>query len=607
MRFWDVRKDPKTEAIRHTLSPGFGHALLAPLVSNIFDTLEVSASLCHTGGEWFPLHVQPSVLAFESAHLKDHERVVRNERCVTEVLRTGKARRAEHGGFCDVFAPIFAQDRVTAILVSGPFLLARPTGADVLTHWRWLTGRQGHPTDPQFAAYLAATLGTLVLDRGMDRSFERLVVCLTELMSGTGAAGGLASEADRLRVELEKARFVERAWKTVAEMIDERSSEAWRRDGSRADLRRVGLERPPEAVLVGFTVNLIAGDPVDEAIRLDAFKRHSVALALGFGNAIAGQVGDHGVVFLSAERGSKARRRQKLIELGERALRIARKDFGFALHFGFADAPAVIPLEQSFHGALSAAELALVQGVKLRTAESGAGPAHSARHLREELGRDVEEHPERLRARFDRYLETVASRSGYRIDPIRVHLEIGFEKLAEPLLRNGAVDQKSLVTMRDSLERAAAEVRTIGELFVAYRKAIEDLTHALQAPVAARHDRNLRRGIDYMRAHYIEPITRAKVARVAGLTPSYFSVLFKRHEGKTFESSLRDLRVRRAQQLLGGGELNVTRVAELSGFHSLQYFSRVFRQALGTTARSYRQQALTAARRTEQKYKKKYT
>ena len=98
-----------------------------------------------------------------------------------------------------------------------------------------------------------------------------------------------------------------------------------------------------------------------------------------------------------------------------------------------------------------------------------------------------------------------------------------------------------------------------------------------------------------MQAHYTEPLSRAKVARVAGLTPTYFSVLFKRHQGATFEHSLRDLRVRRAQQLLGTGELSVTRVAELSGFGSLQYFSRVFRNAVGASARVFRSRALAIA------------
>ena len=40
----------------------------------------------------------------------------------------------------------------------------------------------------------------------------------------------------------------------------------------------------------------------------------------------------------------------------------------------------------------------------------------------------------------DRYLEAVAARSGYRIEPIRVHLEVGFEKIAEPLLASNALE-----------------------------------------------------------------------------------------------------------------------------------------------------------------------
>jgi AraC-like DNA-binding protein len=81
------------------------------------------------------------------------------------------------------------------------------------------------------------------------------------------------------------------------------------------------------------------------------------------------------------------------------------------------------------------------------------------------------------------------------------------------------------------------------------------------------------------------------VASVAGFAPKYFSYLFKRRERVTFEAYLRRVRVERARQLLSSTDLNLARVAELSGFRSAQYFCHVFRDSCGATPTEFRERA----------------
>ena len=75
----------------------------------------------------------------------------------------------------DFFVPVSIGGEVVAVLAVGPIARARPTSANILESWRWLTGRQGHPTDPEFAAYFTATLATLVLDGQKLVKMERLL------------------------------------------------------------------------------------------------------------------------------------------------------------------------------------------------------------------------------------------------------------------------------------------------------------------------------------------------------------------------------------------------------------------------------------------------
>ena len=139
-----------------------------------------------------------------------------------------------------------------------------------------------------------------------------------------------------------------------------------------------------------------------------------------------------------------------------------------------------------------------------------------------------------------------------------------------------------------SLDRTARQARTVTDLFAAYRRMVADLSEAVHHPSLAHHDRRIRRAIAYVERHYSEKLSLTTVARVAGFAPNYFSRLFKRRERVTLELYIRGLRIERAKQLLATTDLEVKRVAQLSGFATQHYFARVFRRAAGTTPLGWR-------------------
>jgi AraC-like DNA-binding protein len=600
VHLWQIAYDPKTHGHTHTVAPGFGHSLLAPLLTYTFQQLRVSVAAWEHGFEWMPIHLQANAAMFEVEH-GVRDRQLYNERKLAVVRRQKRIVRGELSGFWDFFVPVVVKGKVVAVLVAGPVAAARPTSADLIERWRRLTGRQAHPADPEFAAYLSVTLSTLVLDSGGLVAFERLLDCLAALMAGVGDAAELTNRFEALRGELQQARFIEDAWEKVREAVDDRSQRTAFDESLKNYLRDLGLSGMPDHVLVGLTVSRLPDrDPVDEAIARDAFQRAATELARRAGDAIAGQVGDYGVVFLSAGKGSLPRRKQKLQDLADRAATVARQKFALALHFGLSPHVASVPLNQSYQAALGAAESALASGEKLVLAASDAARSpHLLRELRGEMAKVVEERSELLGPRFDRYLEAVAVQCVYRIEPARAHMQVGFERMAEGLLESGALQEKSFRFLLEVLDRAARGARTIGELFGVYRRAIQDLSEAVKKPVAARQDRSLRGALDYIQQHYSETLPLKKVARVAGFAANYFSKLFKERERMTFEHYLRNLRIERAKQLLADTDLDAKRVAELSGFRYAPYFSRVFRRVTGQSPGEYRRQF--QARRKPQK------
>jgi len=569
---------------------------MAPLVSNVFGVLGMAVTLLHDN-EWLPIHtVPPSIIRFEVEHGLSHERNAYNARHLARAREKRQAIFGEHAGYSDLFVPVVARGQVIGILVSGPFATRLPTSADILERWRWLTGRVGHPADPEFAWYLRETLGMVVLDRAQTRSLQRLLSCFAQLMAGQGSAHELANECNLLRVELEQARFVERAWHAARTMLDERSPRSLFSETNALELRKLTLHREIDYVLVGLVVNRSRDSSlVDEAIRRNAFQRRTTLLVKSMGGVLAGQVGDHGVVFLCGTRGSAMQRRRKLHELAERASAMAREQFDLSLYFGVAPAGESKMLSQSYHAALTAAESALTQKKPLVMAEREVGlVANSLRDLRAELGR-VEE-PPAMAARFERYLEAVSLHCGHRMETAIAHLEVGFEDVGASLLGAGVLEARSLTTMRDSLRHAAADARNMNELFAAYRRAFADVSDAVQRPVPARRDRSLHRAVEHIRHHFTGALRIADVARVAGFTRSHFSRLFIEREGMAFEDYVLGLRLERSQELLTATELHVGRIAELSGFASPQYFCRVFRRAVGMAPTEFRRAPQRAKR-----------
>jgi AraC-like DNA-binding protein len=587
---WLIRSDPKRGSYTYATSPGFGHALLSQIVTDVFRTLDIAASVTCGGYFWTVNRGPVGLLSLEVEHGAQASRYAYNTRCMARAAKTRRAVRGQHAGFSDLFVPVVSHGKLVATLVAGPFALGHADGARVLSRWRALTGRQGNMGDPEFASYLATTLSCLVLDEGQAALFAELCTCLADLLAQQGDASALANRADELRVRLEPIRLPERTWQAVEAMVDERFSRVWVSAARAYALGLLGLGRSPDRVLVALTVSPPSGtDLVEQAIRRDSLQRAAVGLARETGEAIAGRVGDHGIVFLSSF-GAHAER--KIRELAEHVSSVARRRFGLALRCGTSSVPSFAVISQSYHRALGAAQTALTRDQPLVAATAGPEPATTPLSvLRRALARAIRERPELAAADFDRYIEAVAVASGHGLDAAAAHLSAGFERMAEPLLETGALDPKGHDVLSRTLSQTATSATTEAELFGAYRRAVGDLLLAVRRPTAARQDRSLRRATQLIHEHYGERLDIRRVARAAGFAPSYFSRLFKMREGVAHEKYVQNVRLERAKQQLLSSSLSVERIAENCGFGSPEYFFRLFKRVEGRTPTQYRASA----------------
>ncbi|MGN7413864.1 helix-turn-helix domain-containing protein [Paenibacillus sp. SAF-068] len=85
---------------------------------------------------------------------------------------------------------------------------------------------------------------------------------------------------------------------------------------------------------------------------------------------------------------------------------------------------------------------------------------------------------------------------------------------------------------------------------------------------------------EFMSEHLEHELKRNELAKLAGLSPGYFSWAFQHYIGKTPTTYLMDIRMKRARELLLSGD-GVKETAVRVGYEDEFYFSRRFKQKMG--------------------------
>jgi AraC-like DNA-binding protein len=560
-------------------------AVLAQIVSGVFQELGLSAALTD-GATWYAIHAETNAIRFEINHGVERSRWLYNERSMAEVRRTRRPLLGRYAGLSDLFVPFRSPEGACGVLVAGPFALARPTSGDIVARWASVIGTPVRRSDPELLRYASTALTTLTFDAATWDKFKRLLRRFASLLEGRPGAKKLTREIDDLRSDLLDLRRFERVSALANELVSEQTTHD---ATSIPDLQRMGLDRAPEHAMVGLLLDKSDdADPIDRLVRRDAFQRECYALCIRRKGTLSGQVGEAGIVLLAGDRGGLGPVRARLGALAER-VRVVAKRFGFALHVGIAPSNVAESLPSRYQAALAAAEEGIARGAVVTHAEPKEHtPIHPLRELRAKIARVVRDAPKLVAPAFDRYLRAAVVHYGYRIEAIRAHMDAVFDTIIDAARSTGALEERSLLDVEQSLVHAAREAGTVREIASAYDKAIADLSSSLVRPAEGRRNRGLERAVTFVRDHFAESLPLDRVARVAGFAPTYFSRLFVERQGVTFQVFLRGLRLDHARQLLGYTALSVEHVARLSGFPSRNFFYLAFKRTVGETPAAWR-------------------
>ena len=130
------------------------------------------------------------------------------------------------------------------------------------------------------------------------------------------------------------------------------------------------------------------------------------------------------------------------------------------------------------------------------------------------------------------------------------------------------------------VELSRAMSQTLGLFIDLVRHSLEDKKNTV-----------VRYSKKYIEDNLSERLSIVSVAQHVSLSPSYFSHLFKERTGMTVSAYVNTCRIEQAKHLLRESDISLAEIAQRLGFENQQYFSRVFKKALGIPPGRFRREA----------------
>jgi AraC-like DNA-binding protein len=98
----------------------------------------------------------------------------------------------------------------------------------------------------------------------------------------------------------------------------------------------------------------------------------------------------------------------------------------------------------------------------------------------------------------------------------------------------------------------------------------------------------IRQAQNHILMHVSEPISFSLLAAKLGIGYSTFRHRFKQQLGISPAQFQNSIRINRAQDLLASTDLSISEIATLTGFETIYYFSRLFKNKTGLSPKAYR-------------------
>lgn len=141
---------------------------------------------------------------------------------------------------------------------------------------------------------------------------------------------------------------------------------------------------------------------------------------------------------------------------------------------------------------------------------------------------------------------------------------------------------------RNGSETKEMEIVCLLQQFWLHLYRIKKPSIEAEEVIARRNMERIKKLLEYMHAHYEEPVTLEDIAASVNICKSECCRFFKKYMKKTLFEYLTEYRISQSLVLLSKEEYTVTEVADRCGFSNPCYFAKVFKTQMHMTPREYR-------------------
>jgi YesN/AraC family two-component response regulator len=150
-------------------------------------------------------------------------------------------------------------------------------------------------------------------------------------------------------------------------------------------------------------------------------------------------------------------------------------------------------------------------------------------------------------------------------------------------------DNISMETNNHNL-KLVLEAKSIEELTDIIHTIIDRVSNTISSFRGVPHAAALRRAENFILENYTRKISLKEIADVAGLSPPYFSTIFKEEMGENLSKYLNRLRVEKASSLLLETDMSLSEIAACCCFEDQSWFSKIFKAYTGISPGKFRNQ-----------------
>ena len=521
-------------------------------------------------------------------------------RALGECVSTNQVVARELFGFWDLWMPVATREERHAFIYTGQFLRAEPTWDSVAEQWRTLSGREPTGADPDFVRFVNMVLELPVLDQELLDGIEQFARLYGDFLVSGGEGTSLQEAVDKLNRERISRLWPIEDWVDSAVSADKFQLTPWYLEGELKEWMKegMGIDRLPTTAITLMPLDSRAEslDPVRTLIRNAQIQRACVALARDMPETAGTRLADYGVTFITSTRRGKSAARARL-ELRERAQQLQayvleRFHVRSVVGIGSTLAPGS-SLYQSHREAVLALHMCVqLEKDVLFFDEHGGEASYRYTDLQKAgqrlLDAFAHEVTNEIKLASDNYVRFVLRYSDERIEVVRSQFLAMLFQLLHAIERKNPMREDARDSFANDLSSRLEEAVSLYQLIEAFKEALLRLnfmaSRALQGPKVMRLEATLQ----YLRENFAEPLRLPDVARKGGFSVAAFSRVFRQATGTSFLAYLRAIRVEHAKKLLATTPMTTEQVAQACGFQSQHHLIRSFKKVAGRTPDTHR-------------------